>query len=921
MNTLAPLTTPAPATNPQGWTAAQIYVAAGLSRRWVLRALARTPASGSVIVQGNETKCYTFDVLPGCIQQAITKNGAAMGLNNAEYLESLCRPWTPPAPLEQIDDGCIEDAKKLRAALLPALQSNVLTGAERVRRGLDDYKREFGHEITARHWQRLIERTQRRAGGGADFDRLELYLPENPKLKPEARRMTPGESDFADVLQIIRACREANAPSDGEKAAIWNAAFEIFDEAANPKKKKYLRRALVKFLFRHAPALASGEHALRVSFDRKFERWIEGGKSAPALLDGRIEKRGVTTGEPLPKRDVDQITWHAAANCGGRVAQAVRDFAASGERSGLSPKTLEVITRPAARKSYVNRRLMANVSREVQELVPFFLGKKAIDDVTAHVQRDYSKLASMEVVSADDFTMPVYFYIPDGNGWFTLTRGQCLIFLDVRSWKVIAYSLQPERNYNSLVIRTLMNRVCQDNGIPGTWYFERGIWKRSCLVNGRAPVGWNEALSANEAQVGWENLGVKFKYAMRARTKPVERVGGMLQDLMHGIRGYCGRDERRDCPEQTKRAIDEVAARRVEHPGELVLSFMEWDEQLAQVIDRYNATSQAGNVLQGLSPDEAFEKYWPADNPPARLDEKSWHLLAHYVRPIHVTANGICFRVGKKSYVYRNERTGQDRGKTVLAWFDPETPDFIAVTDMDRKKPYLVERSLPVDFLAAPGDANYENEIAKAAAHSSYLRTRYHSLKATFRPTFRRNVVDVQTAATAQELQQQREEYTAREREKKAAGKSFSRLTMRTPAVLRPGQAEAAKALDAMFNKKQPDNGALSTAANGEKVYHLKSYGTGKTAYVDYLLNRLTEFRKQGAAFGQHFNQAVTAGITRRIAEKKLGCSLHDEGRFDEVCANLKESIDATILGKRNAAKGVRNYHAFEEHTEKAGAK
>jgi len=58
----------------------------------------------------------------------------------------------------------------------------------------------------------------------------------------------------------------------------------------------------------------------------------------------------------------------------------------------------------------------------------------------------------MEVISADDFTFPVYFYVPDGKGWFTLTRGQCLIFLDARSWRVIAYSLQPERNYNSLVI-------------------------------------------------------------------------------------------------------------------------------------------------------------------------------------------------------------------------------------------------------------------------------------------------------------------------------------------------------------------------------------------------------------------------------------------------------------------------------------
>jgi hypothetical protein len=908
--------------NPQGFTAAQIASAARLSKRWVLRALSRITQSGSVIIRGNETPFYTFDVLPDCIHQAIAVTATGSGLSGAEYLESFTKPWTPTLPLEKIDNVCIADAKKLQAALLPALNAT-FKGAERNRIGQDNYKREFGHEISERHVERMIARTLRRAGGNEDFDRLELYLPEHPKPKAENKRITPGESEFADLFQIIRAFTVPAKPTDGERAAIWAAAFELFNGANNLKKKKYLRVALVKFLFRHTPALAASEHALRVSFDRKFGRWIAENKSVTALLDGRVEKRGIAKADHFENRDIDQITWHAAANCGGRVAQAVRDLAASGERSGLSEKTLEIITRPAKRKSYVNRRLMDVVSNDVQQLMPFFLGKKAIDDATAHLQRDYSKLASMEVVSADDFTFPVYFYIPDGNGWFTLTRGQCLIFLDVRSWRVIAYSLQPERNYNSLVIRTLMNRVCRDHGIPGTWYFERGIWKRSLIVNGRAPVGWNDGLSPVEAQTAWEKFGVNFRYAMRARTKPVERVGGMLQDLMHGVRGYCGRDERRDCPEQTKRAIDDVQARRVEHPGELILSFEEWDNQLSQIIERYNAASQDGTILQGLSPNEAFEKFWPTDNLPAKLDERAWHLLAHYVRTVRVTANGISFRIGQKSFIYRNERTGQDRGKDVLAWFDPESPEFISVTDMDRKNPYLVERALPVDYLAVPGDANFKNEVSKAAAHSSYSRTRYHTLKSAFAPKYRRNIVDSKIAATAEQMRQQRESYTAQEREKKSAEKSFSRLGMRGPRELRPGQAEAAKELAELFEKNKSTSRRTKpdTTKSGDVAYNLKSYGTNETRYVDYLLERLTEFRKAGASFGQQFNKVVTLGIVRRIAEKQLGCNVHEASRFDEICAYLKEKIDDTILGKSHAAKGVRNYHPFKEHAEKAGAK
>ena len=689
------------------------------------------------------------------------------------------------------------------------MDSVQFTPADRIRLGLADFKRAFGHEISERHWQRLRDRTLWRDGGKTDFHRLEIYLPNKLKAKPlAARRLAPHENQFAPVQEIIKACADAGNPTNREKAAIWLEAFELYDAAAGSRReKKQRRRALVKFLSRHAPALAANEHALRVSWDRKHARWLNAQKSALALLDGREAKRGIPTAKPFPQTDIDKLTWHAAANCGGRVAQAVREFTDHGEQGGLSADTLQTVTRTHTRKSQVNRRLASRLRQEVDGIMPFFLGKKAIDDATAHVDRDYSKLAAMQVVCADDFTFPVYFYVPDGNGWFTLTRGQCLLMLDIRSWRVIGYSLQPERNYNSLVIRTLMNRICSDWGIPGNWYFERGIWKNSLLVKGNPPAGWLNALSWPETEIGWEKFGVKFVHATRARSKPIERVGGLLQDLMHGVRGYCGRDERRDCPEVTRLAIQDLRRGRVDHPGELFFSFQEWDEQLGQLVDRYNAASQDGKVLQGLSPDEAFEQFWPHDNPPARMDENCWHLVAHYVRPIQVTVNGICFRIGGKKFVYRNTRTGEDRGKTLLAWLDPGNPEFLCVTDMNKRNPYLVERATEVDFLAAPGDPVLSRELAKAASHGSYPRARFHTLKARFAPTFRRNIVDIETAETAQEIQRQRTEKVTEQRqistERNRASANFRRLGMALPARLRPGQAEAARGLSQLLQKDE----------------------------------------------------------------------------------------------------------------------
>jgi len=361
----------------------------------------------------------------------------------------------------------------------------------------------------------------------------------------------------------------------------------------------------------------------------------------------------------------------------------------------------------------------------------------------------------------------------------------------------------------------------------------------------------------------------------------------------------------------TKQAIDDVQARRVAHPGELFLSFDEWNTELAAIIDRYNAASQDGEVLQGLSPDEAFETCWPHDNPPARFDATCWHLVAHYVKQVPVTTNGICFRVGSRKFVFRNERTGQDRGKQVLAWFDPECPESLCVTDLNRRHPYLVERSTKVDFLAAPGDPVFERELSNIAAHSAYPKARFHVLKARFEPTFRRNVVDIETAETAGAIRSQRESKAAEQKQAGAqlakARAAYGELGAPLPRQLRPETLDAAQKLQQL--RREYESEKLTPS---KRTYVLKPFGSGRREYVDYLVKRLSEFRAGGKSFGQKFSGPISPHITKKIAASQIGCDLYDESRFDYVCRHLKAKIDATILGKRNAAKGTPNYHEFE---------
>src|SRR6185503_3468105 len=372
----------------------------------------------------------------------------------------------------------------------------------------------------------------------------------------------------------------------------------------------------------------------------------------------------------------------------------------------------------------------AAVKPEVEMLRAYILGKKAIDDATAPLRRCYGKLRSMQCVTADDFTLNAYFSVPDCKGWFTLTRGQVLLFVDVRSRKIIGRALIPDRNYDSLQIRTGMNVVCREYGIPSAWYFERGIWKRSKVIKGTAPIGWSQARSSEECQFGWENLGSEFIHAKRARSKVVELVGGLLQNLMDGCRGACGRDERRDCPEETKRAKLAVEARR-EHPDKYFDTFDQWEKRLDYFIDRYNSRKQGG-LLKGMSPDKAFIAHWPHDDGPTRLNPACWHLGAHYVRELEVVNDsrdgtpGITFQLGKQEFAYFDASLSPLRARKVLAWFDPELPDLIAVTGLDARNPILVERSNPVDFLASlqPRDSavaeHYRGELAKQNGFNAY---------------------------------------------------------------------------------------------------------------------------------------------------------------------------------------------------------
>jgi len=749
-----------------------------INKRTVWSHLAGYPETEERFVSGNLTKHWTMDALPELLQKRLRGLASEHGFRNAEQMLSQEPTFFKPAvPLSNCDAGVIAKARLLQQAQARALERRNdlgLSRAEWEQMAVEDYQRMIG-PVSPRHCMDLLYRTIERAGQAAEYWRLELYLDERPAKKA---KVISGKTvfDFEPIALELQRC--GNPPSAKEIDHLWAQAVKLFREQSAEANSKRLKRRLLGYLLTHVPDMAASYEALRRNFDRKLALTLElQGDEVTALADGRRERRGVANAKPIPSEDIETMVGYTAFNCGFRVAQGIREMAAMGERSGLTAETLEILNRQSASKSYVNARIYSPVVRGVCEIMPFILGKKAIDDATASHRRTYGRLRSMTVITADDFTMPVYFWIQDRDGRYRLTRGQCLLYIDCRSLNILGFSLQPERNYNSLVIRTLDNRVCQQWGIPKYKYYERGIWQNSKVVKNAAPVGWSAAHSDAESDFGWGQLGVRIIHAKRARSKLAELVGGLLQNLMERVIGYCGRDERRDCPEITKKNKLAVESGRV-HPEGLFLSFDQWQVELQRLIEWYNATTQQGFILDGLSPDKAFEQFWPKDDPPTPYNGAHAHLNAHWVSKRTVTVNGICFKIGKEPYVYRAEELRF--GDTLLAWFDPDCADSLGVTDLKQRNPMVVERMKDVDFLAAidPESAEgqvFQMETAKAQTIISNQRARFKVLQKKFEPTFRRMIVPPDVAKVGETFAAGRKSIEDRKTEQNSRAGSIGR--------------------------------------------------------------------------------------------------------------------------------------------------
>jgi hypothetical protein len=661
--------------------------------------------------------------------------------------------------------------------------------------GAADYFRIFKSRISGRYWRELFARTVQRDGGAEDWNRLEIYLPNNPKAKDAANRVLAEElaEEFGTVESYIKACGNPAAPSKTEQRAIWTLALDKYASlVSGGMPAKRAARRVRSFLFAKASFLAPTRDALLKAFDRKREALESHAGDPKALRDGR-EQNGERF--DLPEDDRDRLVHQAVFYYRGDVAPAWRDLV----KAGFSEPVRQRYFGKAANKSHVPTSVMDSVSSEVEILTVMHQGPRAFDSITGHVDRSYEGIASLKCMSADDFTMPVYYYVPDGNGWFNLTRGQILIFTDFRTLRILGWSMQPDRNYSSLTIRSLCTHVFAEHGVPSVLQFERGIWESSSLIKGRDPAPFE----FTEVVQGLREFGIRFIHSIRPRSKTVERVGGLVQDLMEAELGYCGRNERVDAPESLRKQMAEVEARKA-HPSKYFYSYDDWHHRFGEIVDQYNAAPQQGKILGGLSPDRALSEFADHDDPPMLLSAGLRYLLSHDKRTAKVTLNGITFQVGKQKFNYRGNEIAHLVGQDVLAWFDPENPDALVVTDMQRRNPITVGRSKEVSALECvtdPDSGRLAQELKRIAGQGSYMKARFTAVKSKFPMPRRRTLADESSIRLGKQIEEQK---TARN-EKTVRVDRMRRQAQRLeiPAVMVDDDPETRRALELLFEAER----------------------------------------------------------------------------------------------------------------------
>ena len=417
---------------------------------------------------------------------------------------SECPPQPGTSAWNRLSPRVKQHAHKLRRALSGPLTLHFggkwgRTDIEAA--GRRDYQAVIGHAITPRHFWRLFDQVIERDAGRQQFDNLALYLPGRLAHKKHALPFAQAARNLANLRPAVLGIADAVHPTASEVLLIWDSALNDYQHLVDAGMTDVkARRAVITGLDSSGLSLALTRSALRRNFCRKVDRWIEGGRTPSAICDQRSvpDRRGT----PLCEDDKKYLLSRGLA---GGLAKAWREGIQYGE---LSPEVIQAFISNPASKSYVPNRVRALLAPQLEMLQNIHRGPRQARLNGAYITRDWSGVAPADWYSADDTTLPLYYWEEDDDGQLRILRGQSLFMIDCRTGRVLAFAVHSERNYTAKVIRGLILRTHDTYGLPREgFYFERGTWASAKLLKGS-----NDEVPGDETELGLREW-VKFMHA------------------------------------------------------------------------------------------------------------------------------------------------------------------------------------------------------------------------------------------------------------------------------------------------------------------------------------------------------------------------------------------------------------------------
>lgn len=447
----------------------------------------------------------------------------------------------------------------------------------------------------------------------------------------------------------------------------------------------------------------------RTSALRKWDR-----NFAAHGLDGLVEQKRGRSGRPAFVKDLsDSEKLLAASIATGKgqwrknnpttrlnIARAFREMVANPTIGGDARRWLHDAR---ASKSSCPPSFKKMIRQMVDPLTATMLqkGRKALKLEGPWINRDYSGGSANHVITADDMTANCYVWTEWSNErGFILIRPQILAVLHVGSlcWlneraivnarKLADGTTTGSSTYSTLdswatlgdTLDTYGVFVDENNEPEMTFLLEGGAWQGNDIVGHRVMPSDKQRFG------GLRSLGknVKIQHAHGPRAKGmIEGAFHQLQTASDDVPGYCGRDERKDCPEITREHLRlcGFGTKGIPHahPRQFFMHITDYRKHVEGVMSDLNLERNDGKICGGMSP---IEKLKSLNLRTSIFPDRLKYMYRSSYGTSKVTENGwgvsrtVCGRTER--FQYDNPKLRMI-GSTVAGFWDENNPDSSAV--------------------------------------------------------------------------------------------------------------------------------------------------------------------------------------------------------------------------------------------------